>query len=182
MSQENLPKLRAHFAASFSAGQVDVDEVRAFLEKSGLVSKSSAGVASSVSQHHAAIKSAFSGASVADIFAKLESDGSEFALKTLETLRKMSPLSLCVSCEAIQRHSASGVSLQDALKTEYRLCYACMQPQPLGDFGEGVTALLLEKRAVRWAHHGIDDVSEGLVESYFDPLPQGAGRGELQFA
>jgi enoyl-CoA hydratase/carnithine racemase len=161
IAQENIPKLQTHFEQKFNgAGQLSVGEVREFLESSGFVSNSAAeDLKPNVSQHHEVIKRAFKG-SVHDIFKNLEKDGSDFAKDTLKTLSKMSPLSLRVSAEAIERHAKEGISLQDALKLEYRLCYGCMRAPPQGDFEEGVRALLIEKRKVQWSHEGIDDVSE----------------------
>merc|ERR1712217_88621 len=96
---------------------------------------------------------------------------SKFAQTTLATLNEMSPLSLKVSWEAITRHSVSTMTLRDALKAEFRMACHNLRAAPYGDFQEGVTALLLEKRKASWSHASVDDVPDDVVESYFGPLP-----------
>ena len=67
----------------------------------------------------------FSAPTAEGIFDALEGDGSPFALDTLKTLKRMSPTSIKVTIEAARRHAGEGVTISEALSTEYRLSQAC---------------------------------------------------------
>lgn len=110
-----------------------------------------------------------------------------FPRQTLKTLYEMSPLSLNITWAALNRHKPqpgpsagekNQVSLAEALKTEYRMAVNCLRPQPYGDFEEGVTALLVEKRGAEWSHNGVMNVPEEGVQKYFDA--PGEGKEELE--
>lgn len=70
------------------------------------------------------IDSYFSAKTVEEIFKNLETDGTEWATKLLETLSTMSPTSLKISKQAIEEGASK--DLQECLATEYRLAvHAC---------------------------------------------------------
>jgi enoyl-CoA hydratase/carnithine racemase len=128
-----------------------------------------------------AIERYFGGASsIGEIMSRVESDGgsSAFAAGAKKLLSRMSPTSLKVSLEAIQRHQ--DVDLRQAFVTEYRVSQHCMRPQPLSDFTEGIRALLVDKdNKPAWLPATLEEVDAEHVEGFFAPLPAGHRRGEL---
>ena len=51
---------------------------------------------------------------------------------------------------------------------EYRLSQACMMGR---DFYEGIRAVLVDKdKTPRWQPGSLDDVSDDMIASYFEPL------------
>lgn len=64
---------------------------------------------------------------------RLESDGSDWAVKTLELLGKMSPTALTVTLRAVQKGAQQ--SLAECLKTEFRLVSTALTKD--SDFYEG---------------------------------------------
>jgi len=127
-----------------------------------------------------AIQRCFGGSpSAEEIAQRLEADGGTWASKTLGTLRKLSPTSVKVTLEAIQRHQA--VDLKTAFEMEYRIAQWCMRPQPHSDFCEGIRALLVDKdNKPFWDPARIEDVTNEKVEEFFAPLAAGHPRGELK--
>lgn len=84
------------------------------------------------------INHCFSGSSVEEIFNRLELDGTEWAMKTLETLKKMSPTSLKIAHKALEM--GAQISLQECLQMEYRIASACLANK---DFYEGTVIIFL---------------------------------------
>lgn len=120
-----------------------------------------------------------SGSSAEAIVAALESEGTEWAAATLKVLRRVSPTSVKISLEAIERHRS--VSLKEAFTTEYRMSQWCMRPQPSSDFCEGIRAVLVDKdNRPSWVPACLEDVSPERVEGFFAPLAPGHPRGELR--
>ena len=102
-------------------------------------------------------------------------------MDTLKTLKRMSPTSIKVTIEAARRHAGEGVTISEALSTEYRLSQRFMRPQPLSDFREGIRAVLVDKdNSPKWDPSELTDVSDAAVEAFFAPLEQGHPRGELE--
>ncbi len=115
----------------------------------------------------------FASDDVAEVFAALGADESEWAEKTLAKLEGMSPLSLLVTAEEMRR--GAEMSFDDCMTMEYRLSQAFMAGH---DFHEGIRALLIDKdKAPKWQHASIDDVTRAEVEAYFAPL----GENDLVF-
>ncbi|CAF0971777.1 unnamed protein product [Adineta steineri] len=79
---------------------------------------------------------------VETILERLKSDGSDFALKQLATLEKMSPTSLKLTFEQLKR--GQKLDLKDCLIMEYRLAQNTMIGH---DFYEGVRAAIMNKTA-----------------------------------
>ena len=109
--------------------------------------------------------------------------GDAFAQETLETLQRMSPTSIKVTIEAARRHAGDGVTISEALNTEYRLSQRFMRAQPASDFREGIRAVLVDKdNKPAWNPPTLDQVADADVASFFAPLEAGHPRGELQVA
>ena len=102
------------------------------------------------------------------IMADLEADGSEWALKELETLRRKSPTACKVSLRLLEK-SAGLRDFAGEMEMEYALV-SRVSAHP--DFAEGVRALLVDKdNAPQWQPPTPEQVTEDMVEALFAPLP-----------
>jgi len=93
---------------------------------------------------------------------------SEWAMRTLETLRMRSPTSLKVALEAIRR--GRSMTLLETLQMELGIATAyCSGASP--DFETGVTAVLIEKsppdERPMWSPAVVEDVSPAIVSRFF---------------
>ncbi|XP_053697439.1 3-hydroxyisobutyryl-CoA hydrolase, mitochondrial [Sabethes cyaneus] len=115
------------------------------------------------------IEKCFNAATVEDIFANLEKEGSEWALKTLNTLSKMSPTSLKVTKKQLDLGLQN--DLRSCLKLEFHMAVHSVINS---DFKEGVRALLIDKdQAPKWNPAKLNDVTTATVDRFFGPLPDG---------
>jgi enoyl-CoA hydratase/carnithine racemase len=112
--------------------------------------------------------------SVAQIVQALEADADAWAQATAATLRKRSPLMLHVVLEQIRR--ARGMSLADDLRMERTLVRHCFFNTLLERSGihsetvEGIRALAVDKdNAPQWNPANVEDVTEAMVASFFEP-------------
>ncbi|NNC71834.1 MAG: enoyl-CoA hydratase/isomerase family protein [Sphingomonadaceae bacterium] len=102
-----------------------------------------------------------------DILAALETDGSEWALKELETLATKSPQTCKVALELLKR-GARHKDFADEMRVEYRVGAHVVQRH---DFLEGVRALIVDKdNAPKWNPATPEEVTEGLITDIFSPL------------
>jgi enoyl-CoA hydratase/carnithine racemase len=102
----------------------------------------------------------FAGASLDDIRATLEADGSDLATSSLKKMSRNSPLSMAVFVEMMRR--LRGKQIEDALEMEY--CFVSRSMQH-GDFLEGIRAAIIDKdRNPKWQHPWPDMVPETDVE------------------
>lgn len=100
-----------------------------------------------------------------EILANLGKEDSQWARENLDKLSKMSPTSLKVTFKQFQ-NAAGGMSLDQALKMEYRLTERTLKDH---DFYEGVRAILVDKdRKPKWIP--LNEVKDEHVEQYFAPL------------
>jgi len=121
----------------------------------------------SLEAHLSLIDEAFDASTVEEIFQKLESNSSPWALKQVETMKKMSPTSMKISLEQMRR--GANLSLKDVLKMEYRLSQVCMNGH---DFSEGVRALIVDKdNSPSWEPRTLAEVSQSVIDDYFEPKP-----------
>jgi enoyl-CoA hydratase len=99
--------------------------------------------------------------------AALEKDGSEWALKELETLRRKSPMACKVSLRLLER----SMGLRD-FAGEMGMEYALMaHVAAYPDFAEGVRALLVDKdNQPVWKPSTPEEVTDEMVEAMFEPL------------
>lgn len=90
------------------------------------------------------------------IFSDLKDDGSEFALNTLEILKKKSLLSLKVALELLQRGSKSDIF--DSLTNELN---AANQFMKKSDFNEAVSSKLIRKSkdAPNWTFNSLNEIT-----------------------
>ena len=113
----------------------------------------------------AVIDACFSAATVAEILARLEADGSPFATGTAALMRTRSPTSLVLVREQMRRGAAS--SFPEAMLTEYRMVSALMRGH---DFFEGVRAAVIDKDgAPAWKPASLDAVDPASIAAAFAP-------------
>lgn len=121
------------------------------------------------------IKKCFSGVTVEEIYENLKRDGSDWAEKTLNTLKINSPTALKVSLRSIT--SGKNISLRDCLKME--MCLTINHNVDDCDVKEGVRAVLIDKDfKPNWSRKSIHEVTDEDVDRYFKPIPQ---KYELSF-
>lgn len=115
------------------------------------------------------IANCFGAATVEGIYENLHEDASEWAVKTLKTLNRMSPTSLKVSHRNFTLGRTS--SLRDCLKREWLLV---IQHFIKSDLNEGCRAMLVDKDfKPQWNPKTIYEVSEEQVARFFQPSPDG---------
>lgn len=123
-----------------------------------------------IADNVARINKLFAPESLEEILDALEADGSDWALKELAALRVKSPLSCKVSLRLLDL-AYGRPSFAAEMTTEYGLAVR-MTHRP--DFREGVRALLIDKdNQPRWDPPRPVDVTDELVASMFEPLPDG---------
>lgn len=114
------------------------------------------------------INKLFGGKDIESIFQALENDGSEWAVKQLETLKKMSPVSMKITMRQLEE--GGKLSLAETLKMEYRMSQGCMEND---DFYEGIRAVLIDRdHSPKWSPSTIEGVSQELEDSYFQRLSE----------
>uniref|UniRef100_A0A023FA16 3-hydroxyisobutyryl-CoA hydrolase, mitochondrial n=1 Tax=Triatoma infestans TaxID=30076 RepID=A0A023FA16_TRIIF len=122
----------------------------------------------SLARQAVVIQRIFSLTTVEEIFCALEAEGTDFSLKTLDLLKKMSPTSLKLTVKGL--HKGKHMSLQECLQMECRMAGHVMEACISSDFYEGVRALLIDKdKKPKWCPK-LEDISDEMIETYFKPL------------
>ncbi|MBI1181427.1 MAG: enoyl-CoA hydratase/isomerase family protein [Alphaproteobacteria bacterium] len=104
--------------------------------------------------------------SVEAIQEALKLNGSDFALKTLDTLSKKSPTSLKLTFQQMRR--GAQLDFDDCMRMEYRMVTRTMDGH---DFYEGVRAVIVDKdNAPKWRPDTLAAVSDAEIDAYFEPL------------
>jgi len=109
---------------------------------------------------------AFAKDTVEEILESLESQSERspsFVAETVKTLQARSPLSLKVTLKAYRK--IAKLDLVAAFNEEMKICQHFMASP---NFVEGVTALLVEKRPVKWDPATLSEVTPELVDSFFE--------------
>jgi enoyl-CoA hydratase/carnithine racemase len=102
---------------------------------------------------------------VASIVASLAADRDPFAQKTLEIMRKRSPLMIHVSLEQIRR--SKNLELADCLRLERTMVRRCFEH---GETVEGIRALVVDKDlAPQWRPATLEEVTPEMVQPFFTP-------------
>lgn len=114
------------------------------------------------------IETTFSGDSVEEIFANLKEANTEFSGATLEILRRMSPTSMKITMEGLDR-GAQCETIEEDLRMEYRMAKACVQQG--SDFYEGVRSLLIDKdNSPKWTPATLEGVTNDMIQKFFSPV------------
>tara|TARA_R110002073_G_scaffold52067_10_gene135949 strand:- start:1503 stop:2552 length:1050 start_codon:yes stop_codon:yes gene_type:complete len=119
------------------------------------------------------IDASFGENTVEDIFDHLSIIDHKWANETLAVLQKMSPISLKVITEQLNR--GTKLDFDDCMKMEYRI--VCAISSYDSDFYEGVRAVLIDKdHNPKWIPPTLDEVKPDMVMAHFD-IPEG---GDLE--
>jgi hypothetical protein len=95
--------------------------------------------------------------------ASLAGEAGEFASVALETMKKKSPLMMCVTLSQLQR--AATMDIADCLRMERTMVRRCFEH---GEVIEGVRALAIDKdHSPRWNPAMLEEVSAAMVEHFF---------------
>ncbi len=117
------------------------------------------------------IDAAFRGETLRDVANALVIDGSEFSKKTLELMRKTSPIAIACTIELIHRVRSLD-TIEGALGMEYRFTHRAMEH---GDFIEGIRALIIDKdNTPNWRHADMTSVPAMHVSAMLLPLGEAA--------
>jgi len=124
--------------------------------------------AASVDEVRAQIDRVFALDTVEEIFAALEADGSDWAMRQLAVLLTKSPQALKVSLRQM-RTGAGLARFEDDMIMEYRLGGRTVRTH---DFQEGVRAVIVDKdNTPRWRPATLKGVTEADLDALFAPLP-----------
>lgn len=104
------------------------------------------------------------------IVAALLTDGGDWPLKQVETLKTKSPQTLKVALRQL-RLGAKCATFADNMAMEYRIGARVVGRH---DFLEGVRAVIVDKdNAPRWNPAALEGVTENMLDDIFAPLPAG---------
>ena len=121
-----------------------------------------------VEAHLEAIDRLFAFNTVEEIFAALETDGSEWALAQLAILKTKSPQSMKVTLRQL-RTGATLATFADNMAMEYRLGGRVVRSH---DFQEGVRAVIVDKdNTPNWSPADLAGVTDAVLDALFAPLP-----------
>jgi enoyl-CoA hydratase len=153
-----LDDLKARIAA-------DPQRIEALLEEHGTPPPPAR-----IEENRERIDRLFASDELEEIIAALEEDGSEWAMKELETLRCKSPQ----ACKVSLRIVYDGARVQDfgdEMRQEYAVATRVVQRH---DFVEGVRALLVDKDSQpAWDPPTPDAVTDHMIDQIFAPMPPG---------
>lgn len=171
---ELMPKVEEALCNESSLRTAPVESKKQLVSNivDGIVGDKKNGPEFSLAQHLPQIQKCFGShvTSVEDVLAKLQEDGSEWALKQHKALLGFSPTSLKLSF-ALFRAGAKLTSQEEMFKLEYRASQHCMEEN---DFHAGVSALLIDKTGKpTWKPADLASVSDQLVQKYFGPTSHG---------
>ena len=96
-------------------------------------------------------------------------DQSQWAADMVQTIRRQSPTSLKLALA--QMRYGRQHSFEDCMAAEFRIVSRVIYGH---DMYEGVRAVIVDKdNAPRWSPATLDEVSDTMIDSYFETLPQG---------
>ena len=106
---------------------------------------------------------AFGEKTVPAILKALDSDGSEWAAKQAKSIRRKSPLAMCVTFEALRR--GAKMNFKEVMTQELDLSLNFLKTQ---DFYEGIRAQLIDKdRNPKWSHDNVNAVTTSQIQRLF---------------
>jgi enoyl-CoA hydratase len=159
-----LAELRAQPA---HGGEELMGRCRAVLDLHGLTQLPEA----TVTAHLEAINRHFSLHTLQDIWASLQSDGSEWAAQVRQQMAGHSPLMMGVTLEQIRR--GRSMPLSDVFRMERTMVRHCFQLRSgaASETVEGVRALVIDKdHQPRWNPSEVEAVTPTMVEAFFDAV------------
>lgn len=115
----------------------------------------------------AGIDKCFAHATPLEIWAALEQDNSAWAVQTLVSLNKASPLMVSVVLAQIRK--ARSMGLADDLRMERDLVHHCFHLRDQSETVEGIRALAIDKdHRPKWAHGKLSEVSHEEWSLFFN--------------
>ena len=119
--------------------------------------------------HQGEIDRLFAYDELEEVFAALEADGGEWAVRQLATLRAKSPQAMKVSLKLLL-DGATMPTFEDEMRQEYAVATRVVQRH---DFAEGVRALIIDKdNAPRWDPPVPEAMTDHAVDQIFAPLDE----------
>ena len=101
---------------------------------------------------------------VRQIVTSLASDSDPFAQRTLEVIRKRSPLMMCVTLAQLRR--SASLTMAECLRLERTMVRRCLEH---GEVLEGVRALVIDKdNAPQWNPPTLEEVRPEVVARFFE--------------
>jgi enoyl-CoA hydratase/carnithine racemase len=117
----------------------------------------------SLAQHRSVIDHHFKKHRVDEVMGSLAKDSSSFAIATLATMNKRSPLMMAVTSEQLSRCKQKSVA--ECLRIERTMVRHCFKH---GEVLEGVRALVVDKdNAPQWSPASMAEVDDALIASFF---------------
>jgi enoyl-CoA hydratase/carnithine racemase len=102
---------------------------------------------------------------VLSITESLEKDDNAFARRTLDTMKKRSPLMMCVTLSQLRRGKSMGVA--DNLRMERTMVRRSFEN---GEVLEGIRSVVIDKdNAPKWSPAQLADVTTEMIERFFEP-------------
>jgi enoyl-CoA hydratase len=157
--------VHAGFATQFTP-RAELQQLSAALAHDGIAALARHAVplpAFTLQNQRATIDTIFAADSVPDILHRLEADTSDWARKTIEALRTVSPSALAWTLRILR--DGAHRTLEQCLDAEFALTHTTMRHN---DFIEGVRAMVVDKdRTPRWQPARIEDVAQSDIETMF---------------
>ncbi len=157
--------VHAGFATQFTP-RAEIPQLSAALARDGIAALARHAVplpAFSLQAQRAAIDTIFAADDVAEILHRLAADDSDWAGKTIEALRGVSPSALAWTLRILREGAHR--TLEQCLDAEFALTHTTMRHS---DFIEGVRAMVVDKdRAPRWQPARIEDVAASDIAAMF---------------
>lgn len=120
-------------------------------------------IASALAQQRPLIDRHFAYDDVRSIAESLARDDSPFAQKTLATMKKRSPLMMCVTLEQLRR--GKHMTVAECLRMERTMVRRSFEH---GEVLEGVRAVVIDKdHAPRWNPATLEEVMPGMIATFF---------------
>ena len=114
------------------------------------------------------IERTFTGDSVEELCFNLKEADTEFSKSALNLLKEMSPTSLKITMEGLNRGVTCKTIAED-LQMEYRMAKASVQQG--SDFYEGIRSVLVDKdNSPKWKPANLEEVTDGMIYKFFSPM------------
>ncbi len=125
---------------------------------------------SSLAERQAGIDSCFAESRVEDIVENLRREEEDWARDALKAMERASPTSLKISLRQLSR---GATDIEEALVLEYRMTRHILKSW---DFFEGIRAQVVDKdRAPKWRPAALQDVTDRMVDAYFEAAERELG-------
>ena len=119
-----------------------------------------------LSDHGDEIDKIFAAPTVEAVLARLDYNGSDWALETAKTIRAKSPIATKLAFRQIRE--GAGLDFDDCMRMEFRMVNRVIAGH---DFYEGVRATIIDKDgAPKWQPAALAEVSGADIDAYFAPL------------